>query len=298
MTSRWLARLSARLPAWWLAIALLAVAWPAFAREWVALDYAVPGGDQGKVEALLRKPAGEANGQAVLLLHHAGGFSMGTTAQYAGLLADAGFTTLELRMFDAAGRAPPPPTLYAMMASALAHLSRQPGVAPDRVSAMGLSLGALMTVGATSEWFYSHHGLGGLRFHRLAAVYPVCWMLSEALAGRTPGLRAFAGLPSDFLTRFAGVPLLILAAGKDDYDGSDPDACPRLVRAIPDEPQARRTEVKVYSEATHGWDHGRTYDFVVFNGCAIRATCRNYNVFSPETVRRGKQDLLAFFSRP
>jgi len=268
------------------------------ASQWVSVPYAMPGGASGSVEAVLRRPAGEANGQALLVLHHGGGFGAGTTTQYAQLFSARGFTTLELRMFDAAGRAPSPATLYAMMASALDYLARQPGVRADRISAMGMSLGAFMTISATSRWFYAHHRLGELRFHRLAALYPVCWMMHEAAQGKTDGLRPFAGLPSDFLQSYARVPLLILAGGKDDYDGANPSACPDFVRQLPDEAQAQLTEVKVYPEATHGWDHGRTYDFMVYNGCAVRSSCRNYNVFTPETVEKGKQDLLMFFTRP
>lgn len=275
-----------------------ALAMPVHAREWITLEYSVPGGAAGRLEAVLRKPAANGHGQAVLLLHHAGGFSAGTTTQYAQLLVARGFTTLELRMFDGPGQSPPATTLYAMMAAGLAHLASMPGVRPDGVSAMGLSLGAFMTITATSRWFYTHHQLGDLRFRRLVSLYPVCWMMREALAGRTHDLRVFAGLPPDFLQSFAEVPLLILAAGKDDYDGGNPEACPDFVRALPEERQARLTRARVYPEATHGWDHGRNYDFMVFNGCAIRSTCRNYNVSSPRTVEQGKQDLLAFLEAP
>ena len=268
------------------------------AKEWVSFPYADPGGASGTVQALVRKPAGEGNGQAMLLLHHAGGFETGTTAQYAELFQQKGFTTLELKMFDNPGRRPSPGVIYAMVAAALRHLSEQPGIRADRVSAIGLSLGASLTVNATSRWFYERHQLGSLRFHRLAALYPVCWIMSEALRGRVDGIPFFDWMPADYLQSFVGVPLLILAAGRDGYNGLDPQSCPDFVKAIPDDVQARRTQVRVYPEATHGWDHGRTYEFNVVGACAGRTNCRNRNVSSPETVARGKADLIAFFLAP
>lgn len=278
----------------------LALSWPAWAqpREAVVLEYAMPGSSSAQVRAVLRKPVVTGNGQAVLILHHGGGFSAGTTAPYAEFFTRNGFTTLELRMFESANDRPPFPAMYAMVASALKYLARQPGVAPDKVSAMGLSLGTFLTIGATSSWFYAHHQLDSLRFRRLAAVYPVCWMMSEAIRRQTQGLVAFEGIPSDFLQSFAAVPLLILAGGKDNYDGSNPAACPDFARSIPDSRQASLVDVKVYPEATHGWDHGRSYDFLVYGGCAVRTTCRNFNVYSAATSEKGRRDLLDFFSQP
>lgn len=268
------------------------------AGETVELEFPAPSGGTIKVEAVLRKPATKPNGQAILLLHHGGGFSMGTTGQYADLFTAAGYVTLEPKLFERSSNIPPPLRLYATMAASLRFLSRQSGVEPDKVSAMGLSLGAILTINAASEWFYERYRLESLRFHRLAALYPVCWMMSEATKGRTQGIRPFNGLPSNFLQRLAGVPLLILAGGKDDYDSRNPAACVDFVAALPDARQSRLTQVKVYPEATHGWDHGRTYEFEVQDGCAMRATCWNRNVASPEIVEKAKRDLLEFFGRP
>ncbi len=265
----------------------------------MVLEYTLAAGTPAaQVKAVLRRPVAAGNGQALLILHHGGGFGAGTTTPYAELFSRNGFTTLELRMFESPNDRPPFFLMYAMVASALRYLASLPGVAPDKVSAMGLSLGAFLTIAATSSWFHAQHQLEPPRFHRLAAVYPVCWMMSEAVKGQTQGLAAFDGLPQDFLQSFAGVPLLILAGGKDNYEGSNPAACPDFARAIPDSRQASLVEVKVYPEATHGWDHGRSYDFMVYGGCAVRKTCRNFNVFSPATTEKGRGDLLRFFSQP
>lgn len=284
-----------------LLLPLAAAALPSTAgsKESVILNYAVSDGLSGTVQAVLRKPDASGTGQALLILHHAGGFNAGTTTQYADLFTRSGLTTLELKMFEHPRDRPAQLALYAMMASALQFLAQQPGIDPNKVSAMGLSLGAFLTIGATSRWFYDYHPLAGkLRFHRLAAVYPVCWMMSEAVKGQTQGLPAFTGMPADFLQSFAGIPLLILAGGKDNYDASNPNACPDFANAIADRQQAQLTQVKVYPEATHGWDHGYTYSFVAFNACAMRSTCRNFNVSTPATVEKGKQDLLMFFTQP
>lgn len=282
-----------------LPFALLLLALPALATERVTLDYHSPGGPSGTLEAVLRKPASPGAGQALLLVHHAGGFGAGTTGQYAEFFSKQGFTTLELRMFDRpTDMRPPPLALYAMMASGLRFLAQQQEVKADRISAMGLSLGALMTITATSSWFYAHHQLGDLRFHRLAALYPVCWMMSEAVKGQAEGLSIFHGLPSNTMQQFVRVPLLILAGGQDHYDGSNPQACPDFVKAIPDPQQAQMSHVKVYPDATHGWDHGRTYSFTAFNACPKRTTCRNTNTSSPATTEMGRQDLLQFLTQP
>jgi dienelactone hydrolase len=265
----------------------------------VTLNYASPGGPSGKIEAVLRKPQGEGSGQALLLIHHAGGFGAGTTTQYADLFVQRGFTTLELRMFDRpTDQRPSALALYAMMAAGLRHLAQQPDVKPEKIAAVGLSLGAFMTITATSTWFYDHHKLGTMRFSRVAALYPVCWMMTEAVQGRTQGLTIFEGLPTDVIQNFARVPLLILAGGKDNYDGSNPNACPDFVKSLPDPRQVQLSQVKVYAEATHGWDHGRTYGFTAHNACPGRTSCRNVNVSNPVTVEKGKRDLLEFLAQP
>lgn len=288
-----------RLPITLLTALLLVSSWPVWSQEALVLEYTLAQGTPAaQVNAVLRRPVSPANGQALLILHHGGGFSAGTTTPYAEFFSRNGFTTLELRMFESVNDRLPFRVMYAMVASGLRYLASQPGVAPDKVSGMGLSLGALLSIGATSSWFYAQHQLEPLRFRRLAALYPVCWMMSEGVKGQTEGLAAFDGIPRDFLQSFAAVPLLILAGAKDNYEGSNPSACPDFARAIPDSRQASLIDVKVYPEATHGWDHGRSYDFMVYGGCAVRKTCRNFNISSRATTEKGRSDLLTFFSQP
>lgn len=273
------------------------IATVSWAQTWVKVSYDTgPGTPTQQLDAVLRMPAQDtANGQALLILHHGGGFSFNTTQQYGEFFSKHGFVTLELKMFNEHKDEPIPLITRGQMMGGLKHLSQMPGV--KTVSAMGMSLGAFLTLDASTAWFYEHYQSGGLKFHKLAALYPVCWFYTEAAKANATDLRPLAGLPVDYFQRSAAIPLLILAAGKDSYDGLDADACPRFVKSMPDAKQSEMTQVEVFPEATHGWDHGRTYSFPVRGGCKGRSNCMNHIVSSPATVEQGKHRLLAFLTR-
>ncbi len=249
-----------------------------------------------QVEAVFRAPQGRANGQALLILHHGGGYSYNTTQQYAELFSNNGFATLELIMFhDTRSRnRPDPMTRHAQVMGGLRYLAQVPGVDRTKVSALGMSMGAFLTIGATSSWFYQHHQAGDLRFHKLVAMYPVCWIMNEALNGQTQDISSFKGLPNTFLQQFAEIPLLILAAGKDSYDGLDAGVCSSFAKNIPNPVQAGMTKVEVFTNATHGWDHGKDYSVPVQGGCLGRTNCTNRIVSSPVTVEQGKKAVMNF----
>lgn len=264
------------------------------AQTWIKVPYDMGAGTAAQqLDAVLRMPAeGTANGQALLILHHGGGFSFNTTRQYGEFFSQRGFVTLELKMFNVNTEETSPLMTRGQMMGGLKHLSQMSGV--HKVSAMGMSMGAFMTLDATTAWFYEHYQAGASRFHRLAALYPVCWFYSEALKGKAADLRPFSKMPADHFQRWAGIPLLILAAGKDSYDGSDPKACADVVKSIPDARQANLTQLEVFPSATHGWDHGRDYSFPVRGGCTGRTNCINHIVSSPDIVEQGKQKVLEF----
>ena len=277
----------------WVAAALGLASLTAWPQTWVKLPFDTGAGTPvQQVEGVLRKPAGTPNGHALLILHHGGGFSFNTTQQYGEFFAQRGFVTLELKMFDVTSAAPPPLVLRGHMMGGLKYLAQMPGI--QQVSAMGMSLGSFLTIDATSSWFYNHYQAGDLRFHKLVALYPVCWFYSEAVQGKAADIRIFTGMPPDHLQRLEGIPLLILAAGRDSYDALDANACPDFVKRIPDPKQAERTQVVVYPEATHAWDHGRNYSFPVRGGCKGRSDCTNHIISSPDTVEKGKQATLGF----
>jgi dienelactone hydrolase len=265
------------------------------AQSWVRIDYNT-GSDtpNRQVEGVLRSAEPNASGHALLILHHGGGFGFNTTRQYGEYFSRRGFVTLELKMFQEPSGALPAQVLLGQVAGALKFLSNLDGV--TSVSAMGMSLGAFLTLNATTNWFYDHYALADLRFKKLVAVYPVCWFYAEAARQNIAGIRPFAGLPENFFQRSAGIPLLILAAGRDSYDGSNPEICTQLVKEIPDEKQRALTRLEVFTDATHGWDHGKTYSFPT-GGCIGRTNCINQIISSPEVTERGKQSALNFLQK-
>lgn len=278
-------------------ILFLTLALSASAQSVVQVNYDTGAGTPvQQVEAVIRQPQGTSNNQAVLILHHAGGFSFNTTTQYAEFFSKQGFFTLELKMFHDSRHRPDPTTLHGQVMGGLKYLATTQGVDSKKVSAMGMSLGAFLTIDATSSWFYEHYQAGGLRFDKLVALYPVCWFMTEANKGQTQGIPIFNGLPNTFLQQSAAIPLLVLGAGKDSYDSSDAEACPTFAKTIADPRQAALTQVVVYPNATHGWDHGRNYNFPVRGGCTGRTNCTNYIVSSPETVELGKHAVLSFLT--
>ena len=272
-----------------------------WAQTTIKVDYNTgPGTPIQQVEAVYRASKGLANGQALLILHHGGGYSDKTTHQYAELFSNDGFATLELIMFqDTRSRnRPDPMTRHGQVMGGLKYLAQVPGVDPKKVSAMGMSMGAFLTIGATSSWFYDRYQAGNLRFNKLVALYPVCWMMTEAVKGQTQDIATFKDLPNTFLQQSAEIPLLILAAGKDSYDSEDAGACPAFAKSIPNPIQAAMTKVEVFTNATHGWDHGKDYSFPVQGGCTGRTSCTNRIVSSPATVEQGKQAIMSFLTSP
>jgi dienelactone hydrolase len=272
---------------------------PTWSQTLVKVDYNTGAGTTvQQVEAVFRPAKGAANGQALLILHHGGGYSDNTTQQYAELYSSKGFATLELIMFRT--RTPStvidPIAIHGQVMGGLQYLSQVPGVDRKKVSAMGMSMGAFLTINATSSWFYEKYGAGDLRFDKLIALYPVCWFMSEAMKGQTQDILIFKGLPNTFLQQSVEIPLLILAAGKDSYDTMDANACPAFAKSIVNPRQAAMTKIVVYPNATHGWDHGKDYSFPLRGQCTGRTSCTNRIVSSPETVEQGKQAVLSFLT--
>lgn len=250
-----------------------------------------------EAEAVLRMPKGEPNGSAVVILHHAGGWSMGTTSQYGEYLSERGFVTLEPRMFISRERRGPTLTHVAQTMGALQYLAQVAGVRRDAISVMGLSYGAWIAIYGATDWFYQAHGAPDLRFQRVAALYPMCWMLGDGLRGQFGSRPIFRGLPPDFMQRWSGIDMKIFTGDQDDYDDRDPTTCESFVSSLPDERQRRVSSVRTYPGATHGWDHGMTYSFPESVACKGRG-CVNTNRFNPQVTSRAKQDLLEFLKHP
>lgn len=260
----------------------------------VDLSFAGNDGEQLTIKALLTQPETPAAQKrpAVVILHHAGGWSAGTTAQYASFLAAQGFVTLELRMFDSDGDKEDTYRHLPSVFGGLAYLARQADIDDRKIALMGLSYGALLSLYAGTNWARTKYPLGELRYAAIAAFYPLCWV-GKAYISRTIGKWKNKAYPESFMDQWAGIPLAIFAGEADDYESRDPKACTDFAAAIPDPKQKSLTRVQVYPGATHGWDHGRTYSFFARTACK-GAGCNNTNESNPEITQKGMADLLKF----
>jgi dienelactone hydrolase len=263
----------------------------------VTFDYLTSkSGSKNQVEAVVRLPENNKNNGALIILHHAGGYSFGTTRQYSEFFSKNGFLTLELKMFETHNQRPSSRVLHGQLMGALNYLATRQDVDPKKISVMGMSLGAYLGMVSATTWFYEEYGGRDHKFNKIVALYPICWFMREALKGQTQGINLFNDLPSNFLGGWQGIPTLMLVAGKDDYDGGKGGECPKYLDEIQDLSQKSRTKIEIYQDATHGWDHGKTYSFPVRGACVGRSNCMNRNVSSPEIVEKGKMDALRFLT--
>ena len=225
---------------------------------------------------------------AVVILHHGGGWDAQTTKQYATFLSNNGFITAETVMFK--DRLQPGHLHIPKVFATLNYLARLPDVDPSKVAVMGLSAGAFQSIYAISEWATEKYGEGN-RFAAAVAFYPSCWIVKKLLQSNDMGRFKNNNFPDNFLSKFTGASLTILAGGKDDYDGRKPTMCSEAVELIPDARQKAVTKVHLFENATHGWDHGQTYSFHEPLACEGRG-CTNTNRSDPVTTEAGKAILL------
>lgn len=287
-------RTTARLVQAVLAAFLFAACCEAMAQETLRIPTTASNNGQAFVEGILTRPV---NAQAdkpypaVVLLHAGGGWEVPVTGQYSKALNQAGFATLELRLFRSeAERAPTRMGYLQNLYDALRFLGTQPSVNPDRVSVAGFSFGGILALTSATSWAYERFGRStGPRFAAHAAFYPVCYGYAAfAKAGRPT-----ADLPGDFLVKWTGASVRIFAAGKDDYDDRDPKVCEEFVSLIP-EPQRNAFSVTLYPDATHGWDQPSAAFFEKI-ACKGRG-CMNRNVANAVVTRTSIEELVGFMS--
>lgn len=277
-----------------LAACLFAAHGAAIAQEVLRIPTTAPNNGQAFVEGSFTRPVNDQADKAypaVVLLHAGGGWEVPVTGQYAKALNQAGFATLELRLFRSeAERAPTRIGYLQNLYDALRFLGAQPGVNPDRVSVAGFSFGGILALTSATSWAYERFGRGtGPKFAAHAPFYPVCYGYAAfAKAGRPT-----ADLPGDFLVKWTGVPVRIFAAGKDDYDDRDPQTCAEFVSLIP-EPQRNAFSVTLYPDATHGWDQPSA-DFFEKIACKGRG-CMNRNVANAAVTQTSIAELIGFMS--
>jgi len=131
---------------------------------------------------------------AVLILHGSGGVDARGDFYEAALNA-AGVATLQIDMWEARGvtgvaNRPQLPILTIPDAfSALAYLSAQTNIDPDRIGVLGFSWGGVVSL-ASSERLYAGQFGGGRKFAAHVANYPVCYGANNASI-----LRAFGVAP-------------------------------------------------------------------------------------------------------
>lgn len=266
----------------------------AWADEIVEIKHSVVFEDRSvSIQGHLRRNASNnaERSPAVVLIHSAGGWTDGTTAPLAKLLNEAGFHTFELRFFPTNKQLAEQHLQVQRTYAALDYLANLPDVDPARIGIAGFSMGAHLSIWTTSEILTAKFGKGQ-QFAAHVPVYPVCWLQSQLIRGIMGNAGIRFGLPADFMSRFTGKPVKILAAGLDDYDGRDPKACENFVAQIPEDSR-KSFEVHTYLEATHGWNQ-RTRSFFEPIACKGRG-CTNHNVFNPSVTERSNLKIVKFF---
>jgi hypothetical protein len=81
----------------------------------------------------------------------------------------------------------------------------------------------------------------------------------------------------------------------NNYEDRDPDSCQKFIDSIPDNKQKEVTKAIVFKDKTHGWDHQGSASFYASNGCKGNG-CTNNNRPNDQSVQKGKDELLKFFS--
>ena len=203
-----------------------------------------------------RKPGQSDNHKlaAVLILHGSGGVDARGDFYEAALNA-AGVATLQIDMWEARGvtglsNRPQLPILTIPDAfSALAFLSAQANIDPDRIGVLGFSWGGVVSL-ASSERLYAGQFGGGRKFAAHVANYPVCYGANNSAI-----LAAFGVAPAQAGTQYlnlTGAPVLLQVGSKDSYDNSA-TPCRALAAAV-NPGNGDVVEVAEYPGAYHGWD--------------------------------------------
>lgn len=277
----------------------IAAFFPSFharAQELVQFPTAGEGGADGgqKAEAaVLRPPAQDPTKKlpAVVLLHSAWGWNDDHEGfhTYGEALSKAGFLALELRMFPRSNSSRGLPGAYLPeLFGALKYLASRPDVDSKRIAVAGFSFGGILTLISATSWANDKFSSTGLRPAAYAPFYPVCWVMKESVKGRP------SAVPTSAWSSWTGAPVRIYAGAMDDYDDKDPNACTDFVEALP-ESQRKAFSVRVFENATHGWDQRLPANFNEKLACKGRG-CNNSNVPNPEATQQSIKDLIDFLS--
>jgi dienelactone hydrolase len=263
-----------------------------FAQEPIKFEAMVDGSSR-MVNAIYSLPAQplKPKSPAVVIMHSTGGDRDGTTQPLVKALNDNGFVTLQIQLFSNPMSAPRFENTNAVYFNALKYLSQREEVDGNKVGIAGYSYGAFASLFTATQWVTQTYG-SGLKFAAHAPIYPgSCWMFTQWAKGETTPIRKLP-YPPTFAKTWTGAPVKIFAAGKDDYDDRDPNACPEFVAAIA--PEFRSSfEWLVYPDATHGWNQQSSSFFV--RGACKNKGCTNNNVNNPEVSTKNNEDVVRFF---
>lgn len=261
----------------------------------ISYQYKYDGKTDLKTEAVLRTPPSVTQSDklpAVIVLHDGGGWSTGRTRQYADLLSINRYVTLEPRLYYDEKT---PRTYKKDLASvygALAYLAQLPSVDKSRIYILGMSAGAMLGILAKTKMANEALNGSGTQFKAIASLYPVCWSFSATLDGKAPGF--FSDFTPADLSNWQSTPIRLFVPQLDDYDDRDPKTCENFIAKIPSEQVRMSFSLKLYSNATHGWDHGKTYSFNTGAACKGRG-CVNTNQSNPAVTQQGYKDVVEFF---
>ena len=280
-----------------LSFVLFTVSGWASAQQLISVPYTDISGQTQNVEASVSLPTVDPNRKAVLLLHGAGGFKSETTKQYAALLASNGYVALELRMFE--GRPENPQKHLAQVFGAINFLAGRDDVDKQGISVLGQSYGGALAIYGATAWAHQKYNPKGIVVRSIAALYPTCFFHRELAleTERVTKRMATFGFPKDFYRSWTGTPIKILIGGEDDFENRDPRSCNSFVESIGDQVQREKVTIQLFPNATHGWDHGRTYSFRDPLACKWSG-CENTNRSDPVVTELGKASILEFFSKP
>jgi len=260
----------------------------------VSYQYEYDGRKDLTTEAVLRKPVSTNTANrlpAVIVLHDGGGWSTERTRQYADLFTANGYATLEPRLYydDKAPRTNKQD--LASLYGALSYLAEQPAIDKNRVYIVGMSAGAMLGILAKTKMADETFNRSGTQFRAIASLYPVCWLFSATIDGKPQGV--FADFTAQDMRNWQATPIRLFVPEFDDYDDRDARTCENFIAKIPNEQARSSFSIELYTGATHGWDHGRTYSFHAAGACKGRG-CVNTNQSNPAVTQQVYKDVLEF----
>lgn len=250
---------------------------------------AVRAAPPAQIPGTLRLPPGAGRAPAVLILHGSGGVD-GRGHIYAQALLAAGIASLEIDMFGPRGVSannietarPRPIDVLPDVFGALRAMAQHPRVDAARLGVMGFSFGGILSVMVATPPVGRTYAPGSPAVRGVMPLYAPCFLFLDG--------RPFAPMIGQAFPR---LPMLMLAAGRDDYDADGGESCRRLVAA--GGPDAhRRATLHVYPDATHAWEGvqtGRFFDAAASRGRGAQVMIQR----SPATTADSTARAVAFF---